>query len=145
MAILVTDEGFAPDDWRHGYVPLAALSDAADGGWRLGIDLRSAELSPRDWQRLRAALPRCGMIRLRLRHFGDTEALELAERLRAAGYRGRLRAHGAVLARFYTLARRAGFSEVELDRHQAQRQPREHWRFFDTWAPEGIARSPFTG
>ena len=137
MTVLVRDGEFVADDWRAGYVPLAALSDHPG---QAGVDLPSAELARADWERLCALLPELGLVRIRLRHFGDVAALDLARAIRMRGWRGRLRAHGAVLASLYTLARRAGFDEVELDADQARLQPAEHWRFEPGWSP--VRRHP---
>jgi uncharacterized protein (DUF934 family) len=140
MAVLVTDLGFVGDDWRDGYVPVAALADSPAGacevGTALAVDLARPKLDPGEWQRLRRALPQCSLVRVALRTVGDTQAYDLARDLRTAGYRGRLRAHGAVAARFYTLLRRAGFDEVELAPEQARRQPREHWQNERGWEPQ---------
>lgn len=136
MVILVTDTGFHPDDWRDGFVPLAAVSPQAGAmPGQLAIDLPNPDLSPGDWTRLKQLLPRVGLIRICLRHIGDREGYALATALRRAGFGGRIRAHGAVLAAHYTLARRAGFSEIELQPHQAQRQPAEHWQNAAGWSP----------
>ena len=116
-------------------MPLAALSAQPDQAGPVAVDLPSPDLDPADWARLCAALPRVAMIRVRLRHFGDVRALDLARAIRAQGYDGRLRAHGAVLAQAYTLTRRAGFDEVALDRDQARRQPPEHWHNNPFWRP----------
>ena len=72
-------------------------------------------------------LQQVALIRIRLGDFADIEAFRRARRLRARGYLGRMRAHGAVLARHYRLARQAGFTEIELTARQAFRQPPEHW------------------
>lgn len=134
MVILVTDTGFHPDDWHDGFVPLVAISDQAGATLgRLAIDLSDPECTLADWSRLKSLLARAGLIRIRLRHIGDTAGYDLATSLRRAGFSGRIRAHGAVLAGHYTLARRAGFTEVELQSHQAQRQPREHWHYNACW------------
>ncbi|WP_083194741.1 DUF934 domain-containing protein [Pararhodobacter sp. CCB-MM2] len=132
MTVLVTDQGFGPEDWLRGYAPLAAMSNAPEGS---GVDLANPALSARDKARLFHLMPECGLIRIRLRDFGDLAAFDLARDLRDGGFQGRLRAHGAVLARAYTLLRRAGFDEVELDPHQARRQPEEHWRNEAGWHP----------
>lgn len=136
MAVLVTDRGFGPDDWKTGLVPLAALSDQPCRLGPAAVDLSSPALSVQDWDRLCRLLPQLSLVRVRLRHFGDTAALDLARALRARGYGGRLRAHGAVLARLYTLLRRAGFDEVELDHDQAMLQQAEHWHFEALWRPQ---------
>jgi len=143
MVILVTDTGFHPDDWRDGFVPLVAVSDLAGAiPGLLAIDLPDADCTNVDRARLKSLLPRTTLIRIHLRHIGDTDAYALAMALRRAGFGGRLRAHGAVLAAHYTLARRAGFSEIALLAHQAQRQPCEHWRNNALWSPaaRGAAR-----
>lgn len=140
MGVLVKESGFVADDWGDGYVPLSALSNAAIGVARgaVGVDLSSPELEPGSWQRLCEARERIGLIRVRLREFGDRAAFDLARALRAEGYSGRLRAHGAVLAGFYTLTRRAGFDEVELAPMQAGLQPGEHWRNERDWSPRPL-------
>lgn len=132
MTVLVKDGGFVPEDWGVGYVPLAALSNRP--GW-VGVDISAPDLGRRQWARLCRLLPELGLVRIRFRHFADVAALDLARAIRAQGYEGRLRGHGAVLAGLYTLARRAGFDEIELDRAQARLQPAEHWRFEPTWSP----------
>ena len=132
MNILVKDGGFVPDDWQAGYVPLAALSNTPG---QAGVDLSSPRLDRDQWARLCRLLPQIGLVRVRMRDFGDVAALDLAQAIRRSGYRGRLRAHGAVLARIYTLARRAGFDEIELDPEQARLQPAEHWRNVPDWSP----------
>lgn len=135
MTVLVTDKGFEQDNWRDGYVPLCAASGLGEVRNATGIDLPTPILSPPEWQRLRGLLPDTRLVRVALRHFGDTQALDLARDLRTLGFRGRLRAHGAVAARFYTLLRRSGFSEIELDARQARLQPVEHWRNETGWNP----------
>jgi len=141
MVILVTDTGFHPDDWVDGFVPLAAVSPQTEGALgRLAIDLGAPISTRADWARLGRFLPRTALIRIRLRNVGDTLGYDLATSLRREGYRGRLRAHGAVLAGHYTLARRAGFSEIELQPHQAQLQPCEHWQINPVWSP--VRRMP---
>jgi len=135
MVILVTDTGFHPDDWRDGFVPLAAVSDQAGATLgQLAIDLADPECTAAEWARLTHLLPRIALIRIRLRRVGDIAGIALATSLRCAGYTGRIRAHGAVLAAHYTLFRRAGFTEVELQPHQAQRQPSEHWHNNACWS-----------
>jgi len=138
MTVLVRDTGFAPDDWPHAYVPVMAVSPEVDLVFRLGVDVSDAARARHVWGRLCAVLHRTGLIRIGVRDFGDAGACDLAKGLRIAGYAGRLRAHGAVLARNYTLYRRAGFDEVELTHDQAGRQPAEHWRFDPAWRPGAL-------
>jgi uncharacterized protein (DUF934 family) len=142
MSVLVTDAGFQPDDWRGGFVPASALRHrpCAVG---LGVDL-AADADP---TRLVRHFPAIALLRIRLPHFAAQDGFELAHRLRALGYSGRLRAEGHVLADQYTLARRAGFDEVEISAGLALRQPEEHWKFRGNWRHDAYgsrlrARSP---
>lgn len=143
MAIIVTDRGLRPDDWKNGFIPLAALSDmeGADIG-PLAIEIDTRRFCARQWLRLLRVLPRISLVRIRLVRFGDAMAFELARRLRVAGFVGRIRACGAVLAQQYTLARRVGFSEVELNALQARLQPPEHWQDVALWMPGGLGPTP---
>ena len=50
-----------------------------------------------------------------------------------AGFSGRLRAAGHVIADQYAMARRAGFDEVEISPDLARRQPQEAWVFRTDW------------
>lgn len=138
MTMLVSDAGLAPDDWKYGYIPLAALAAVQVEGVRLAVDIAVPVLAASEWLRLRDALPRIALIRIRLRHFGDCPGYDLARDLRSAGFRGRLRAQGAVAPRFYTLMRRAGFTEVELSADQALHQPGEHWHNERAWFPRRL-------
>ncbi len=73
------------------------------------------------------------MIRIGFPSFADGRGFTLARRLRAAGFRGRLRATGHVLADQYAMARRSGFDEVEIDSALAARQPEGQWRARADW------------
>jgi uncharacterized protein (DUF934 family) len=53
--------------------------------------------------------------------------------LRTAGYSGRLRARGHVLADQYAMARRSGFDEVEISDDLASRQPEAQWLARADW------------
>lgn len=127
MSVIVTDTGFHGDDWAHGWIaPEAAAHETRRP---LGIDLDcEADPSP-----LAQMLADIRLIRIRFPHYNESRGFDLARRLRAMGYRGRLRAFGHVLAHQYTLARRAGFDEVEISLELARRQPQEHWHFRGNW------------
>jgi uncharacterized protein (DUF934 family) len=129
MSILVTDSGFHPDDWTGGFLRPDDL-DRRPCAVGLGLDLDPERDRAGDIARY---FPALGLIRIRLAHFAQAEGFALAEALRRAGYGGRLRAQGHVLADQYTLARRAGFDEVEISAGLALRQPEEHWRFRGNW------------
>ena len=128
MSVIVTDNGFHPEDWTAGFVPAAALSRRP---WAIGLGVEiDADADP---EALVPHFPAIALLRVRFPHFGAGCGFALAQRLRGLGYGGRLRAQGHVLADQYTLARRAGFDEVEISADLALRQPEEHWRFFGNW------------
>ena len=58
----------------------------------------------------------------------DGRGFSLARRLRDLGYRGTLRAQGAVVSDQFRYALECGFDEVEIDDDRAARQPQDHWR-----------------
>ena len=107
MSIIVTDTGFAPDDWTGEILDLPP----------------EAEAEPTD----------APLIRIRFASFADGRGFTLARRLRLQGYKGRLRAAGHVIADQYAMARRAGFDEVEVPAALALRQAEPHWRFRADW------------
>jgi uncharacterized protein (DUF934 family) len=123
--VIVTDGGFAADDWQGGFVPLAdsAATDAR------GIDLANTD----DPARLSNRLAEIAMIRIAFPAFSDGRGFTLARRLREMGYRGRLRALGHVIADQYAMARRCGFDEVEISADLAARQPEDQWQFRADW------------
>lgn len=123
MSVIVTDTGFGDDDWE---APIVALEDARDG---VGIDLASS-MDPLE---LAGRLPEIAMIRVDFPNSGDGRGFSIARKLRLMGYRGRLRARGHVIADQYTMARRAGFDEVEISTDLATRQPEEQWLFRAAW------------
>lgn len=123
MTILVTDAGFAPAA-AEPFVPLADL--VAHTG---ALDLANTD----DPQTLRDHFGNIGLIRIAFPAFSDGRGFTLARRLRVMGYTGRLRAHGHVIADQYTMARRAGFDEVEISDDLASRQPAAQWQFRSDW------------
>ncbi|HPG21960.1 MAG TPA: DUF934 domain-containing protein [Amaricoccus sp.] len=126
MAILVTKEGFAPDDWAEGSIlPF-------DVFWT-GQDLPEEGLAvafpnDRDAADLRPWLARLELIRVAFPAMADGRGFSIARRLRAMGYTGRLRAAGPLIADQFRAAQRVGFDEIELPESLAGRQPEEQWR-----------------
>lgn len=113
--VIVTDRGFAPDDWT-------------------GAAAEVAELAPGDDPRaLAGRLDALRLVRIAFPGFADGRGFTLARQLRAMGYAGRLRAVGHVLADQYAMARRAGFDEVEIDAALAARQPENQWLARADW------------
>ncbi len=128
MSVIVTDTGFAADDWQAGFVTAGELAKGV-AVLRAGLDLQ-ADTQAED---LAPLLPRAGLIRILFTAFNDGRGFTLARRLRRLGYGGRLRAHGHVLADQYAMARRSGFDEVEISADLAARQPADQWRFRADW------------
>lgn len=123
--IIVTDTGFAAEDWSGRASPLA-------GG--LPANAVAVDVAPSDdVAALAGALARVTFIRIAFPSFADGRGFTLARRLRAMGYTGRLRAAGHVLADQYAMARRAGFDEVEIDGALAARQPEAQWLARADW------------
>lgn len=128
MSVIVTDTGFAPDEWLKGFVTPGELATGL-AVLHMGLDL------PADTEAEAVAqhLARAGLIRIRFAAFNDGRGFTLARRLRRMGFVGRLRAAGHVLADQYAMARRSGFDEVEIDESLAKRQPAEQWQFRADW------------
>ena len=124
MTVIVTDTGFAPEDWNAPFVTLADL--AAHQG---AVDLTNTD----DPEALRPHLEGLGLIRVAYPAFNDGRAFTIARRLRMMGYTGRLRALGPVISDQYTMIRRVGFDEVEIPDDLAARQPAPQWAFRADW------------
>jgi uncharacterized protein (DUF934 family) len=126
MSVIVTDAGFAPDDWQGGFATLAEADGAGPGA---ALDLVNTD----DPARLSNRLGEIGLIRIAFPAFNDGRGFTLARRLRVMGYTGRLRAHGPVIADQYAMFRRTGFDEVEIPDEIAARQPWEQWQARADW------------
>ncbi|QDY68975.1 DUF934 domain-containing protein [Qingshengfaniella alkalisoli] len=128
MSVIVTDTGFAQDDWKGDFVTLAELRDgvARDGK---ALSLSSAS----DPNALPTALNDFPLIRVEFPSFADGRGFTIGRQLRSLGYEGRLRAVGHVLADQYGMARRVGFDEVEISDELAARQPEDQWKFRANW------------
>lgn len=122
MSIIVTDNGFAADDWTTGYVTLGAANDAA------ALDVAS-DADPSDIK----LCDSLKMVRVDFPSSADGRGFTIARALRLRGYKGRLRAKGHVLADQYAMARRCGFDEVEINSALAARQPEDQWLFRANW------------
>lgn len=124
MSVIVTDNGFAADDFDGDFV---ALGDVA-------LEEPSAVDVPSDADpdAVRTVM-QAPMIRIAFPSFADGRGFTLAAILRRAGYQGRLRAHGHVIADQYAMARRSGFDEVEISDDLAARQPEGQWLARAEW------------
>lgn len=114
MSQLINDSGFVTDDWAEGFSPLEDRPNT--GGLDVAEDADPNDL-PLDAPMMRIAFPSSA----------DGRGFTIARTLRLRGYQGRLRAHGAVLADQYAMARRSGFDEVEIPDDLAERQPEPQW------------------
>ena len=128
MSVIVTDSGFGADRFDGETVTPASLADHP-GNAALALDLPQDT----DVTALAADLDRIALIRVAFPAFNDGRGFTVARRLRLAGFTGTLRAKGHVIADQYTMARRAGFDEVEITDDLAARQPADQWRFRSDW------------
>ncbi len=124
MNVIVSDEGFSPDDWTDGFV---TLEDAANDVVALDV------ASDTDPDELIDRLGNAQMVRVDFPSSADGRGFTIARVLRLKGYTGRLRAKGHVLADQYAMARRSGFDEVEIDDALAARQPEDQWLARTNW------------
>ncbi len=124
MNVIVSDEGFSPDDWTDGFV---TLEDAANDVVALDV------ASDTDPDELVERLGNAQMVRVDFPSSADGRGFTIARVLRLKGYTGRLRAKGHVLADQYAMARRSGFDEVEIDDALAARQPEDQWLARANW------------
>ncbi|MCB1335919.1 MAG: DUF934 domain-containing protein [Maritimibacter sp.] len=128
MSVIVTDTGFAADDWPNGFQTLEAAGAGA-GCVDCGIEIRAED----DIAAHRAEILAAKMIRVAVTGFADGRGFTVARSLRLMGYAGRLRAGPGLIADQYAMARRAGFDEVEIDNALARRQPEGQWLFRADW------------
>ena len=112
MSVIVTDAGFGPETFEGTWFDLASDVD---------VDAVLAQIDGID------------AIRIGFAAFNDGRGFTLAARLRRAGFAGRLRAQGHVIADQYAMARRSGFDEVEISETLAARQPADQWVFRADW------------
>lgn len=126
MSVVVTDQGYGPDTWGHGFTPLA---DLPANDTPCCVDAPSDA----DPAALAKRLHKIDMIRVDFPSSADGRGFTIARRLRLMGFKGRLRARGHVLADQYAMARRAGFDEVEIDDSLAARQPQHQWQARANW------------
>lgn len=124
MTVIVTDNGFAADDFNGTFV---ALEDVAND--TAAVDVPSnAEIAD-----LAARLNGATAVRIAFPSFADGRGFTLAAQLRREGFTGRLRAYGHVIADQYAMARRSGFDEVEISDELAERQPEDQWLARAKW------------
>jgi uncharacterized protein (DUF934 family) len=125
MGVVVTEAGFAPDDWAERQV---LPFDVFWSGQDLPEEALAVEFpNDRDPADLAPWLDRLEMIRVAFPAMGDGRGFSIARRLRAMGYAGRLRAAGPLIADQAAAARSVGFDEIEVPEGVAARQPEALW------------------
>jgi uncharacterized protein (DUF934 family) len=132
MSVIVTDQGFSPDTWPEATLPIEAL-DAEPALKAAALDL-PGDLEP---EVLEGRLDNVTHIRISFPSFADGRGFTLGRQLRRMGFAGRLRARGPVIADQYTMARRAGFDEVEIPDALAARQCEGDWLARSLWDAPG--------
>lgn len=130
MTQLINDTGFITDDWTKGFRDWEGVTSsayAAQAGYALDVpNTVSAE-------QIKPYFNQAALIRIEFPASHDGRGFSIARHLRLIGYRGRLRAHGHILADQYTMARRCGFDEVEISDDLAKRQPEAQWLYRANW------------
>jgi uncharacterized protein (DUF934 family) len=111
MSVIVQDSGFVAEDFTGEWLDLASDTD------------------PSTLKQLAGA----AAIRIDFPSFSDGRGFTLAKMLRLAGFTGRLRANGHVIADQYAMARRSGFDEVSISDDLAARQPQDQWLARANW------------
>jgi len=98
MSVLVTEQGFRPDDWTGEVHPF----DIFWSGQDLPEEALAVEFpNDRDPADLEPWLERVALIRVAFPAMSDGRGFSIARRLRDMGYAGRLRAAGPLVARGY--------------------------------------------
>jgi len=119
---IVVDTGFVDDSDTDALLSLAAW-ESGGGEAKAGLEVPNDT----DAKALAPHFNRVDLIAIAFPNFADGRGFSLARRLRALGYRGRLRAKGHLIADQYPMARACGFDEVQIDETLARRQPEAHW------------------
>jgi uncharacterized protein (DUF934 family) len=117
-------EGDAPLPARgRALVDLARLAEAEASGLEIGVhippDTAADTLAPH--------FRRLALVSVGFPSFSDGRGFSIARRLRALGYRGRLRASGPVIADQFAYLLDCGFDEAAVPAGVAARQPVASW------------------
>lgn len=126
MGVVVTEAGFVPDSFAGTEaLPFELLWSGQDLPEEALVvefpnDRDPADLSP--W------LDRLALVRVPFPASNDGRGFSIARALREAGYAGRLRAVGPLIADQLRFALQVGFDEVEIPDALAARQPEAEWR-----------------
>ncbi|MEM0976640.1 MAG: DUF934 domain-containing protein [Pseudomonadota bacterium] len=130
MSVIVTDKGFHKENWDKGFIP---WDQATETNWHRAAGYALDLPNTASADQVLPFFPFVEMIRIAFPSSADGRGFSIARHLRQLGFEGRLRAFGHVLADQYTMARRSGFDEVEIDDALATRQPEDQWLFRSDW------------
>jgi len=134
MNVLVSDNGFKTDDEQYSYYQLDALPELLSADDELNAVVLSIDTSLETIENLLSpVLGVISLIKIEIPSFSDGRGFTLARQLRLMGYTRGLRASGNLIADQYTMARRCGFDEVEVDDQLAARQPEAQWLYRSNW------------
>ncbi len=127
--VIVTDDGFGRDDRDRRFLKWEGDETLGMIGPGTALDIPNTVMATE----LVSVFDRLVMVRIPFPTHLDGRGFSIACHLRLLGFRGRLRAHGHVLADQYAMLRRCGFDEVEIDQNIARRQPEAQWLFRADW------------
>lgn len=119
MTQVITAQGFVEDIFAG--TPVPDMDGYEDGpALRLAPDTDPTGLS--------AHFARLDLIVIPFETHADGRGFSLAAMLRVLGYKGHLRASGALLVDQLRAAVRAGFDDIEISAPQADRNPEPQWQ-----------------
>lgn len=116
------EEGDLPEAGRV-LIPLSRLDEVLGSNLEIGVEIPNdtdpASLAPH--------FGRLAMISVDFPSFADGRGFSIGRSLRQAGFVGRLRATGPVIADQFTYLLQCGFDEVSVPPSVAERQPIDQW------------------
>jgi uncharacterized protein (DUF934 family) len=135
--MLIDRNGRKPDRWTHAENGDPSRLSSAIVAWEAWESARAVRAAGQELgvlvpntvsaAALRPFLAELGLIAVAFPAFSDGRGFSFARLLRAAGYRGTLRASGPLIADQFAYALDCGFDEIELPEASAIRQPPEQW------------------
>ena len=115
--------------WKAGKLVPVPLDELGDGvAVAIPNTVHAADLLPLQ--------DRLQLVAIDFPKFSDGRGFSIARALRAQGYRGTLRATGALIPDQFAFALHVGFDEVEISDEQAARQPVDQWLHALTLVPD---------
>ena len=128
MSVVVTDDGFEPDQWDGRVLEMEDLQVSETAGHAVNFPVDG------DVEELRPFIDRLAMVCIPFASFADGRGFSIAQRLRLMGFKGVLRAVGDIVSDQYKHARKVGFDQVVISDDLAKRQPEVEWIAAAGWA-----------